>query len=558
MRNKLRFPQLNEKQKETAFYLSLAVILLCFFLLGRGNYVICTDSAFYMRVIIGREGVVPVYPLFLLMSELIFGSGYLTAVVVEQALLAVICILTMVGVFKKRFALPYWQGYLIAAFAVLPFTMNLPATMTTQEIMTEGIGYAVFYLFMAALLKAVWDKSYLWLGVMWGVSLFLSLVRSQLQILFVVCWVICIYVIALRNRPERTGGKIARLLAGTVAGALVCIIGIVCTMKINNCYQRLVWQDNAFTQLAVRVQEDSRSDTQEDSATQTQSEKGSVQSEETAESEEAAEIDETVEYGETPDAEEAADTGEQMAEPKQPYKTSQYVTLVFSRGMYEADYEDYKLFEDELLQELFLALYEGADSNESLYTYAKPGLWMWRDVAASIGQVGIDCFAVQNDFYGNVHPQISRDINYSDIRNGNQLKIGFTLLKAHFGRFLYHTLVMLPQGFICTVFFQIAPIYFLCHMVTLFLYISALGLMIWAYRNRNVENEYAETMCAVLGTNLVMVVVISLVFFGQQRYLVYTFGLFYIAYFLLLTQLWKQYGGMFLEKMKAWKKRKKS
>ncbi len=533
MRNKLRFPQLNEKQKEIAFYPSLAVILLCFFLFGRGNYVICDDSAFYMSVIIRHEGVMPVYPLFLLLNELVFGAGYLTAAAAEQALLAVVCILILVRVFKRRFALPCWQGYLIAVFAVLPFTMNLPASMATQEILTEGIGYAVFYLFMAALLKAVWDKSHLWLGIMWGVALFLSLVRSQLQILFIVCGVICIYVIALRNRPERTGGKIVRLLAGTVAGALVCIIGIVCTMKINNCYQRLVWQDNAFTRLAVRVQEDSRGDTQEDSATQTQP-------------------------GETPDAEDAADTGEQMAEPEQPYHVSQYVTLVFSRGMYEADYEDYKLFEDELLQELFLALYEVADSNGSLYTYAKPGLWMWRDVAASIGQVGIDCFAVQNEFYGNVHPQIGRDINYSDIRNGNQLKIGFTLLKAHFGRFLYHTLVMLPQGFICTVFFQIAPIYFLCHMVTLFLYVSALGLMIWAYRNRNVENEYAETMCAVLGTNLVMVVVISLVFFGQQRYLVYTFGLFYIAYFLLLTQLWKQYGGMFLEKMKAWKKRKKS
>ncbi len=546
MRNKLRFPQLDGKQKEIGFYLSLAVILLCFFYLGRGNYVIFDDSAFYMRVRVGHEGVMPVYPLFLLLNELIFGAGYLTAVVAEQAILAVVCILTLVRVFKKRFTLPCWQGYLIAAFAVLPFTMNLPASMATQEILTEGIGYAVFYLFMAALLKAVWDKSLLWLGVMWGVALFLSLVRSQLQILFVVCGVICIYVIALRNRPERIGGKIARLLAGTAVAALVCIGGIVCAMKINNGYQWLRWQDNAFTRLAVRVQEDSRRDTQEDSEAQTQSGEEPEQSEETAE---PAEI---------PDAEDIADTGELSAEPEQPYHVSQYVTLIFSRGMYEADYEDYKLFGDELLQELFLALYEGADSNESLYTYAKPGLWMWRDVAAGIGQVGVDCFAVQNDFYGNVHPQISRDVNYSDIRNGNQLKIGFTLLKEHFGRFLYHTLVMLPQGFICTVFFQIAPIYFLCHMVTLFLYVSALGLMIWAYKNRNVENEYGETMCAVLGTNLVMVAVISLVFFGQQRYLVYTFGMFYIAYFLLLTQLWKQYGGMFLEKMKAWKKSKKS
>ena len=46
-------------------------------------------------------------------------------------------------------------------------------------------------------------------------------------------------------------------------------------------------------------------------------------------------------------------------------------------------------------------------------------------------------------------------------------------------------------------------------------------------------------MCAVLGTNVVLAVVISLIFFGQQRYLVYNFGIFYIAYFLLLRQLWE-------------------
>ncbi len=56
------------------------------------------------------------------------------------------------------------------------------------------------------------------------------------------------------------------------------------------------------------------------------------------------------------------------------------------------------------------------------------------------------------------------------------------------------------------------------------------------------ENTYGEFMCSVLGTNLILIGVISLVFFGQQRYLVYNFGIFYISYFLLLMQLWKLYG----------------
>ena len=48
-------------------------------------------------------------------------------------------------------------------------------------------------------------------------------------------------------------------------------------------------------------------------------------------------------------------------------------------------------------------------------------------------------------------------------------------------------------------------------------------------------------MCCVLGTNLILVLVISLVFFGQQRYLVYNFGIFYISAFLLFMKLWRVY-----------------
>lgn len=63
--------------------------------------------------------------------------------------------------------------------------------------------------------------------------------------------------------------------------------------------------------------------------------------------------------------------------------------------------------------------------------------------------------------------------------------------------------------------------------------------MIWGYADKKADNKYAEFMAVVIGSNVVMVVIISLVFFGQQRYLVYNFGIFYIAYYLLLRALWK-------------------
>lgn len=75
--------------------------------------------------------------------------------------------------------------------------------------------------------------------------------------------------------------------------------------------------------------------------------------------------------------------------------------------------------------------------------------------------------------------------------------------------------------------------------------------MVWAYADKKVDKAYGEFMAAVLGTNILMVIVISLVFFGQQRYLVYNFGIFYMVYFLFLLQLWKQYGKNWLERLNS-------
>ncbi len=63
-------------------------------------------------------------------------------------------------------------------------------------------------------------------------------------------------------------------------------------------------------------------------------------------------------------------------------------------------------------------------------------------------------------------------------------------------------------------------------------------------------------MALVLGTNVVMIVLISVVFFGQQRYLVYNFGIFYIVYYLLLRELWNIRIRQQVKKWVAVKKRK--
>ena len=493
--------QWNVKQKKWLFYISLVVMsLLIFMIPGDPGYVLFDDSDSYMNLYANMEGVMPGYPLFLHANKLLFGEDrYLYAVVAEQAVLAAVCVVIFIALIKKKFRLRYWETCVCYALALLPFTTNMPESMTTHEIVTEGVAYALFYLFMAAFLQTVWNKSFKWFCILCGMTLFLSLIRSQLQILFGACGVVCIYIAVLRPKKagEKKGRRLLRLFGGMVCCMIICLAGIWGVGKVSAEFQNM--------KAEVRREEQRKE----------QQVKNTVSSQ-TDESQE-----------------------EKSAKPI--FTTSQYVSLIFSRGMYEADYEDYLLFEDEQVRNLYLDLYPRADKAQCRYVYAKPGLWMWRDIVGGIGSVGKKCFHHQNNYYNENYPELVYSSNYSSVRNANQLKIGLTLIKAHFGRFLYHTLMLLPQAFICTVFFQIERIYLLCHLVTLFLYLSAVALMIWAYKDKRVENAYGEFMCSVLGTNLVLILVISLMFFGQQRYLVYNFGIFYISGFLLFMKLWRLY-----------------
>ncbi len=514
----------SDRRGDMLFLLSLIVIAMAAFtFLGSDSYVLFADSGSYIEMERYMEGVMPVYPLFIRLNKILFGEAvYLQAVVTEQAVFASVCVAVFTNLLRRQFRLGYPESYCLFLFSLLPFTTDMPDAMTTQEILTEGIAYAGFYLFMTVLLKAVWTKKLGYILGLFIITLFLSATRSQLQILFGVCGIIFFYIVVMGDGTKADRKRVLYVLSGIVGCLCIGLAGVSCTSRLNTGYQEMIRRYTARLQAI------------EDAAL-----------EEKTAAESGAEMSAgTVTQSSLENTEDSDSETEWSAVP------SQYTSLIFARGMYEADYEDYQLFEEEEMRQLFLRLYETADENEDLYIYASPGLWMWKDIVGGIGSVGNKCFYTLDDFYREM-PGITKQNDYNQIRNKSASQIGWTLLKAHWPRFLYHTLMLLPQAFICTVFFQIARIYLLCHLVTLFLYVSAAALMVWAYADKKVDKAYGEFMAAVLGTNILMVIVISLVFFGQQRYLVYNFGIFYMVYFLFLLQLWKQYGKNWLERLNS-------
>ena len=513
--------------RKYGYRLAVFAALLAFFLIaGRNGPVLFDDSGSYMQVH-RHEGVMPVYPIFILTNQLIFGEAvYLWAVIMEQAVLAAFSVFLLEETIRKRFGLRPLESVLICMLALYPYTIEMPAAVMTQAILTEGVAYSLFYIFLGIILRAVWEKSYAWLGGAAGMALFLSALRSQLQILFGVCGIIFLYVICMRGKGR--GKKALRFAAGMAGAAALSLAGIALVSMIAGSYQTAMQSNHPFYLFRLRVQQ-------------------------------PEDYQRVLEKKEQKEAAKRTDSGEKAAmteaEEKKKlvnkaFSNSQYVTLIFSRGIYEGDYEDAELFSDPVLRGLYLVLYEAADAEEQRYAYAEKGLWMWKDIVDGVGRVGITCMREPSKYYVKYAPEIIRADDFSEVRAGHLRTIGLTLIRAHFGRFLYHTLLLLPQAFISTVFFQYAPLYLLCHLITAFLYLTAAALMIWGYREERIKNDSAEMMALVLGTNFVMVLVISLIFYGQQRYLVYAFGPFYMAYYLLLRQLWR------VRLRDLWKKRR--
>ncbi len=551
------------------FRLFLFAAVLAFFLAaGHAGPVQFDDSGSYIRIR-WHEGVMPVYPLFLLCNQCLFGdASYLWAVIVEQALLAAISVVLLEESIRKQFGCHPAEGGLFCVLALYPYTIEMPGAVMTQAILTEGIAYSLFYVFLTVLLKAVWKKSYAWLAGAFGMTLFLSAVRSQLQILFGVCGIVFLYLVCMRGKGKGKVQKLLGFLAGLAGCAAVSLTGVLLVFGIVRGYHVMLQTDHSLYLFGLKVQhpeiyeivlEERRQEEEARAAAEENKAQGTAQEPQTA-TEKAQEtkagLQTVTEETQTQESVEEAEAQECPMEPQEEaeplvnknFSTSQYLTLIFSRGMYEADYEDAELFTDPVLKGLYLALYEAVDAEEERYAYAKEGLWMWKDIVGGLGKIGGICFMTPSEYYVEHAPEIIESEQFSDIRAGHLQTIGLTLIRTHAGRVLYHALMLLPQAFICTVFFQFAPLYLFCHLVTAFLYLSGLGLMIWGYADVRTRKEGAEMMALILGTNVVMVLIISLVFFGQQRYLVYTFGPFYMAYYLLLRQLWRVRVRGFLKK----------
>lgn len=437
------------------------------------------DSIAYLQEY-WRQGVMPFYPFFLNMFKRMLGEGiFLNGVVAAQSILAIVCTMIFTVMLQKQFQLTGWECILVYLICMLPFSIYLPEYGITHMILTEGITYSLFYLYFTTLLKGVWNLKIRWYLLSALMAILLCLTRSQM-IFLQVMEILLFGWIVYRRVPQGRLKKLACVLAALL------VSGFIALLSYKVIYGIAAWNMQILN-ASINAND--------------------------AEAAEGGILGGSMQESKTSEVE-ILDKA-----------TSQFDNLILSRGFFEADAEDEALFDDPMMKELFRKTYGLLDEGEHLYIYVKPGLYMWEKlVYDGVGnEVTLSIME-----YDKQHPG-SRSKGVGEISR----ELGLKIMVKHFDRYLYHTIRLMMPSFIAAVFFQIRPIYLLCHFIALFIYLFALAEIIYSVKKK-ADKHKIEFMAAIFIFVVIMVVIINIVFIGIQRYMVYGMGIFYCALYLLV------------------------
>lgn len=453
----------------------LTIIGIFLYALAGGEWIhMEDDSASYIRII-DSYSIMPLYPLLIWGIKLLFSEElYLSALVICQIVLAITSTMLLTVYIQRIFSLNGLDGIAIYFLCSLPFCIYLPEFGITHAVLTEGITYALSYLFFYFALKCLYEKKWRYLLLLWFVSTVLALIRSQLMI-----YIIILGVVSFISISRRFVSDVKWLcLIKKVFLLFVVIVGIVVNVLL---VTQMLNRYNA--RLLPKLIED----------------------------------DETMQV---------ASIGEVVinASSKIISHNTQLRGAVCMKGWFEAEAEDVELFMSPVERELFIMAYEKLKNDGMLYDNVEPGLYMWRDLNnVNIPDVVTESALSLMDKYP----------NYSEHLVDVSARMAIVIASNHLGRVLYHFMRLCVPGFIASVFFQIDKVYLICHVIAALLYLWLIVEIVYA--NKYKSKVYDMLLFTLLFL-IILVMGTNLIFVGLQRYVVYAMGLFYIAQYIFVRK----------------------
>lgn len=176
----------NKNYKYVIYMSFLWIIgLFFFFYVGEQGYILEKDSGAFVGGNITYQYIV--YPRFLELCRRVFGeTQYLQWVSNIQGGLALCVSLVTTEFFRKNYGLNYAMSGLVFICTFGPYAYSLPQYVSSHSIMTEGLAFPLFYLWMLCALQIYLKKKTVWFFPLFLVTVIMSYTRTQLTLFFIV------------------------------------------------------------------------------------------------------------------------------------------------------------------------------------------------------------------------------------------------------------------------------------------------------------------------------------------------------------------------------------
>ncbi len=207
-------------------FAALAAVFLSFYFLF--GVLIAGDSNSYLSASVR---VSPFYPTLISGFRLLFGDAfYLNALILFQELLAAYAICSLSQYLGQRLALPRGITVIVSLVFLTGYVLRCVAVnkeaLYCNTVLTEGIAYPLYFLFMKYFFASILDKKFSYVFTMLLLCTVLSCTRGQLIWTVVIVAVAFFYVLCANRRNATLQRKTIFCKAGAALAGYFVILAL--------------------------------------------------------------------------------------------------------------------------------------------------------------------------------------------------------------------------------------------------------------------------------------------------------------------------------------------
>lgn len=211
----------------------------------------------------------------------------------------------------------------------------------------------------------------------------------------------------------------------------------------------------------------------------------------------------------------------------------QFSHAVSGKVLFTMENDDRDYFSD-IEQEAFDYVYTKVDEKKCRINYMVKDVFCADDIMVAVNDNTKFYISYFDEYCAEKEDALQIELSEIDIRDN----VINTLLIENYDRYIKLVCQLLPYSFVAAIFIQPDSIKTLCYLITAILYLLSYAIF-FKGRKEKISSKYIKPFEIMMSILVINVLLTNLVFYAQQRYVIYTFGWFYIAVLLMLIGLYR-------------------